>query len=58
VNAVLTEVMRINPAVSMTVPHRVVKDTTLNGYTIPKVRSWEVLVTKFIVVKRHQLKVI
>lgn len=36
VNAVLTEVMRINPSVPMTVPHRVVKDTTLNGYTIPK----------------------
>jgi hypothetical protein len=57
VNAVITEVMRINPALPMTIPHRVVKDTTLNGYTIPKVRSSEVLVTNFIVVKRHQLKI-
>jgi hypothetical protein len=42
VNAVITEVMRINPSVAMTVPHRVVKDTTLNDYTIPKVRPSEV----------------
>jgi hypothetical protein len=56
-NAVLTEVMRINPAVPMTVPHRVVKDTTLNDYTVPKVRPSKVLVTTFIAVKRHRFKV-
>jgi hypothetical protein len=31
--------MRINPAVPMAVPHRAVKDTTLNGYKIPEVLS-------------------
>jgi hypothetical protein len=54
VNAVITEVMRINPAVAMTIPHRVVQDTTLNGYTIPKVRPSELLVTTFLPVQRHQ----
>jgi cytochrome P450 len=41
VNAVITEVMRINPAVPMTVPHRVTEDTNLYGYSVPKVWSSE-----------------
>ena len=43
-NAVITEVMRINPAVPMAVPHRTVKNTTLNGYEIPQVMFLYILV--------------
>ena len=43
-NAVVTEVMRINPAVPMAVPHRAVKNTTLNGYEIPQVMFLYILV--------------
>lgn len=35
-NAVITEVMRINPAVPMVIPHRAVKNTTLNGWEVPQ----------------------
>jgi cytochrome P450 len=44
VNAVIAEVMRINPAVPMTIPHRAVSKTILNGYEIPKVWSLNILV--------------
>ena len=43
-NAVITEVMRINPAVPIAVPHRAVKNTTLNGYDIPQVMFLYILV--------------
>ena len=43
-NAVITEVMRINPAVPMAVPHRAVKNTTLNGYEISQVKFLYMLV--------------
>ena len=43
-NAVITEVMRINPAVPIAVPHRAVKNTTLNGYEIPQVKFLYILV--------------
>ena len=43
-NAVITEVMRINPSVAMAIPHRAVKNTTLNGYEIPQVRFLYILV--------------
>jgi hypothetical protein len=36
--------MRINPAVPMTIPHRAVRRTSLNGYEIPKVWSLHILV--------------
>lgn len=36
--------MRINPAVPMAVPHRTVKNTTLNGYEIPQVMFLYILV--------------
>ncbi|XP_069672288.1 methyl farnesoate epoxidase-like [Periplaneta americana] len=36
VEAVLTEVSRMNPTSPLTPPHRCTKDTTMNGYNIPK----------------------
>ncbi|PNF20447.1 Methyl farnesoate epoxidase [Cryptotermes secundus] len=36
VEATLTEVLRINPIAPLTPHHRVLKDTKLNGYDIPK----------------------
>jgi cytochrome P450 len=37
VEATLNEVLRINPIAPLTPHHRVLKDTKLNGYDIPKV---------------------
>jgi cytochrome P450 len=42
VEAVLTEVMRINTVAPVAPAHRVTQDTTLNGYNIPKV-NWDTL---------------
>jgi hypothetical protein len=36
--------MRINPAVPMAIPHRAVKKTILNGYEIPQVRLYILVV--------------
>jgi len=36
--------MRINPAVPMAIPHRAVKNTSLNGYEVPQVRFKYILV--------------
>ncbi|GLH01594.1 Methyl farnesoate epoxidase [Gryllus bimaculatus] len=51
VEAVILEVMRCNTIAPITVPHRAMKDTTLNGYFIPKnttvlVSLWNVLQDK------------
>ena len=35
--ATLTEALRINPVAAISPLHRVMKDTKLNGYDIPKV---------------------
>jgi len=38
--ATLTEAQRINPIAPLTPLHRVMKDTKLNGYDIPKVNAF------------------
>ncbi len=37
--AVLMEVMRMSPIAPLAVPHRAMKDTQLQGFTIPKVKT-------------------
>lgn len=50
VEAVLAEVMRINTVAAVAPAHRVTQDTTLNGYSIPKVGFFTAM---SVIISRH-----